>query len=678
MKLAEPANGVAQLPDWDATGRTLTVYLAKAARCIVNVSCFLAPQQLPKMGIWQWLQEEIAARWQHNPQPHGLLPGQASDETAHILQRVVEGGHWMLTPPVLLELVHAMRQPPGTPEFVAQDTQYGGVFTLADTRSHLQTALTTASLRNGSDPRTAGRRDTEELAAITGWRTPNASDAYLIGALKIHGAATAQIELRADWTDPVDDPGTDAPSEESYQRSVERIALPSLHETYLRASDATPPDIDDPFAARDNALLRSVGYYDPEHDQIVFVKKGDHARPSAAQTLQFDRDAAPRHAIGDTRHHRIRYRAVVVSRDADCFAEPLKGEAGFQREGPALEVSIPASSRPLAPDIAYVIPTFGWQRQSDTGVKRSVRYGGGLRVYLKRPWFSSGDGELLGVSLWHADDGHSPIQAERDNFKSYFTQWGMDPIWQAAALGGVPTSSDFPDRLAEANNVALDETTTLRVDVAAYLPQYDAERQLWFADLTLDVGDAYAPFVRLALVRYQPQALPDARVSRVVLADFAQLTPERAVLVYADAKQTRSLHVQVSGIAPQGPSISVHAAHSHRPHTIAPSSFQVRVQERIAGIDTDMGWQDAAVDQVQVEISAETRPTTGQPLALWQGAVRFAIVPQVNRYRLLIEEFEVVSTDRSNVGQINTDPGRLVFAEYVAIDASLIAGSSSA
>jgi hypothetical protein len=29
--------------------------------------------------------------------------------------------------------------------------------------------------------------------------------------------------------------------------------------------------------------------------------------------------------------------------------------------------------------------------------------------------------------------------------------------------------------------------------------------------------------VRLALVRYQPHALPDAKLSRVVLADFAAL-----------------------------------------------------------------------------------------------------------------------------------------------------------
>ncbi len=35
------------------------------------------------------------------------------------------------------------------------------------------------------------------------------------------------------------------------------------------------------------------------------------------------------------------------------------------------------------------------------------------------------------------------------------------------------------------------------------------------------------PFVRLALVRYQPNALAAAQLSTVVLADFAQLLPRR-------------------------------------------------------------------------------------------------------------------------------------------------------
>jgi len=674
IMLAEPSKGTAQVPDWDAPACTLTVYLAKAKRCVVAASCYLAPADLPKMGIWQWLQEEIAARLQDNPRPPGLQTGGTSDETAQIVQRVVEGGHWMLTPPALLELVHAVRQPPGIPEFMALDTGFGGSLRWIEPVSRLQTALTTAPLQAGRDARARGRRDSDELAALTGWRTPGATDAFLIGALKVCGAATARVDLLAAWTDPVDDPAAPAPIDVAHQAAVDRIDLPTLEETYLRANDAAPPDIDSPYAARDDASLRAVGYYDPEHDQIAFVKKGDRALPSAARQLEFDRDAAPRHAIGDTRHHRIRYQAVTVSRDADCFDTPVPGEEGFARPGRSVEVSIPASSRPLAPDIAYVIPSFGWQRHTDTGVKRSVRYGG-LRVYMRRPWFSSGPGELLGVSLWAADNPHTPTQAERDAMKPYFTQWGMDPIWQAASLGGVPGTANFPDRVADAANVSLDETTALRVDVAGYAAHYDAERQLWFADLNLNAYDTYAPFVRLALVRYQPEALPDVRISRVVLADFAQLTPDRAVLVLADPRQARTLRVQVSGVAPHGPQAIVYPANSSRPRSQRPSYFRVRVQEHVAELGLELGWQDIATESVAVRVVKELVPSAQSSLSLWEGEVQFAQQPAPGRYRLLIEEYEAISTDQPAGRDANSGLDRLVFAEIFALDASLAGGT---
>ena len=60
------------------------------------------------------------------------------------------------------------------------------------------------------------------------------------------------------------------------------------------------------------------------------------------------------------------------------------------------------SARPLAPSVAYVMPTLGRVQESvaDTGKEKVItrlRRGSGLRVFLQRPWFSSGAGELLGV-----------------------------------------------------------------------------------------------------------------------------------------------------------------------------------------------------------------------------------------------------------------------------------------
>ena len=62
------------------------------------------------------------------------------------------------------------------------------------------------------------------------------------------------------------------------------------------------------------------------------------------------------------------------------------------------------------------------------------------------------------------------------------------------------------------------------VDVVGYKVKFDQYRKLWYCDVTVNTNtDTYSPFVRLALVRYQPHALKEAKVSRVVLADLYSL-----------------------------------------------------------------------------------------------------------------------------------------------------------
>jgi hypothetical protein len=90
----------------------------------------------------------------------------------------------------------------------------------------------------------------------------------------------------------------------------------------------------------------------------------------------------------------------------------------FTRRSDPVAVHVPSSVRPVAPHVLYVVPTFGWQRETQTNQKRSVRIGGGLRVYLDGPWYSSGIGELLGAALWTGG------QADREDWKGFITQWG--------------------------------------------------------------------------------------------------------------------------------------------------------------------------------------------------------------------------------------------------------------
>jgi hypothetical protein len=420
--------------------------------------------------------------------------------------------------------------------------------------------------------------------------------------------------------------------------------------------------------------MRRVGYYDPEHDQIAMVRAGDHAG-RASRGEQFFVDAAPKHEIGDTKHHTIRYRAVATSRYREYFDQGASLD--FTRTSDEVVVDVPASDRPSPPDVLYVVPTFGWQRQTDTNMKRSIRYGGGLRVYLNRPWFSSGEGELLGVALWNGANGALDA-ANRDKFKTLITQWGMDPIWQSADLKDVPGIRNFPDAVASDTRVSLDELNARRptgepglIDVVGFEPQYDVERGLWFADLTLDLAGApaeflthatYSPFVRLALVRYQPHALDDARVSRVALTGFSQLTPDRAAVVTADPYHPRTLRLNVSGVAPMGPPPSGPAPEK----PARPTHVQVRVQKRG---ETELDWSDAAAAEATVTQFYEGQALFQPGVALWIGAVTFAVAPEPGAYRLLIEEFEYVSATYADGRRA---PGRLIYAETFAIDSALV------
>ncbi len=624
-------------PRWDPTSRVLTVLLPKGQTAVVPLSSYMTPDDLKLMGQWQWLREFVDLATIFFATPARLSPNLPVDRVAHVLQRAVEGGHWMLTPPTLLTLVHAVQQPLGRPQFTALNVDH---VDLVWDKDPLQT------------DRARGRTDPQELSAVTSWRRPGDTHAFLMGAIRIHGASTAKVELTAEWTDPVDVLGTAAPGESKFQAPVDELPLPRAREGYLLAKGAE---------------YRPVGYYDPENDQIAMVRTGDKTGKAATYELYFN-DAAPRHVLGDTKRHLVRYSAVATSRYREYFAQ--NEDLDFTRTSDAVLVDVPASARPLAPDVVYVIPTFGWQRQTDTNMKRSVRFGGGLRVYLKRPWFSSGTGELLGVALWSSMNG-SLNNVSRDKFKPFFTQWGMDPIWKTAGLSSAPGIYSFPDAVASDYGVSLEESSAAlsatepgRVDVVGFTPQFDETRGLWFADLTIDLGPTYSPFVRLALVRYQPHALDDARVSRVVLAGFAQLTPDRTALVTADPYHPRTLRVVVSGVAPSGPPPEGPAAQK----PARPTHVRVRVQKRTA-IASDLGWEDAAASDA-VATQFYEGPGLGQPdLGLWVGAVTFASVPAPGDYRLLVEEFEYISAQYTEGRQA---PGRLIYAETFEVDAALI------
>jgi hypothetical protein len=177
-----------------------------------------------------------------------------------------------------------------------------------------------------------------------------------------------------------------------------------------------------------------------------------------------------RQEFGDTKFREVTYHVMAATRFREQFvrvdgadAQREEDKIILTRQTPESERQkriVPSSARPEAPDVLYVVPLFGWVDPQETEDKHSKkktvtrkRKGGGLRVYMRRPWFSSGDRELLGVVVWpragspeHEESIACPagqwLEIEK-KVKPYVSQWGMDPIWRSDALRAPLTLDHF-------------------------------------------------------------------------------------------------------------------------------------------------------------------------------------------------------------------------------------------
>jgi hypothetical protein len=595
-------------PSWQDAERVLTVPLGKAESVTVGLSCYVDPPDLEVLGVWSWILELYEAS-----QAFALQQGSGSqivglaDDLAQFTRQVLDGAFGMITPQLDVTFVHAVQQPLGRPSW----SRLPIVHQPAD-------PLAVPGLSNA-------------FWEVTAWRYVGSHAAVLLGALKINGKSTAAIDIDATWTEWQDDPTKPAPTRTPAASHVDRIPLGSLEPGAIFA---------------DGQGDRTVAVYIPEVDTLWFAAPFDQLQ----DVIPPDDVAAPVHQLGDTKHRCIQYRAVASSRFQEYFTGP---GLDFTRTSPPIMIDVPSSARPLPPDVLYVVPTFGWERQESTNLKSEVRFGNGLRVYLNRPWYSSGQGELLGVVLWQGSQPF-PDDDAREKYKLFFTQWGLDPIWQSDSLEDLPEYDDFSAATFRATALTLEETPLL-VDVAGHEVAFDAARGLWYCDVVFGGMEAYEPFVRLALARYQPSSIAGVELSHVVLTDFAQFTPTRSASLTVDPATPAQARLVVGGPAPDGPTHSV---------------VTVTVEERAANIGTDLGWVPAPADRASV--AADSPAPTPSGSVLWSGTISFAAKPGPGVFRVVVRESEVIEIDPP-AGAPSAAPvygERLIYASILPFDFS--------
>lgn len=285
-------------------------------------------------------------------------------------------------------------------------------------------------------------------------------------------------------------------------------------------------------------------------------------------------------------------------------------------------VNIPSSARPPAPPVRYAVPAFLWDKKSTHSASYSYRFGNILRVYISRPWFATGPDELLGVVV-----GAPPIGTLLpSNLTPFVTGYGQDPVYSTNSVKTFPAVSDFPLAVHTGKALRLEEQTgsVPMVDVAGHAVGFDKERRLWFSDIAINLGQSYFPFVKLALVRYQPSSLQGLELSRVVQLDFTQVAPDRAVVLQYPTATT----VKVTVVGPG------YLGTTDPGYTDAVRAY---VQEsRVATSDPDLKWVIVApVDGVLLSVTSQTPSETA-----WEGTVKLPSARGTRPFRVLVAEFE--------------------------------------
>src|SRR5262249_27823245 len=95
-------------------------------------------------------------------------------------------------------------------------------------------------------------------------------------------------------------------------------------------------------------------------------------------------------------------------------------------------------------------------------------------------------------------------------------------------------------------------------------PRFDVDHENWFCEVELKAGTAPEPFIRLGLVRYQPFAPPELRVSEPVV-EWAQIPQDRLVVASVDKKNPKLVEVVLCG---SGSTHSAAAPSGHDPGRI--------------------------------------------------------------------------------------------------------------
>lgn len=358
--------------------------------------------------------------------------------------------------------------------------------------------------------------------------------------------------------------------------------------------------------------------------------------------------------------------------------------------GPSLQVWLEARKRPTPPLRPWVVPAFKWERGTRTEgskVWTTLTRTTVPRIRLARPWFSSGEGEMLGIILWPphlpklssedvnrdhvrrriiapAEKENQPVHFEPPpsidlsglqdldlgNASRFITRWGDDPIRE-------PTGGFMPlllarDKFVEAEKngvwrfemdvqvplggetggtaIAEEPQEWLRACLLLTTPLFDPDLEEWHADLPVTLARSVEPFLRLGLVRWQAHAPPALRCSTPAVA-WTQLPPTRTLLW---RKEGTTVHAEIEGPHSRRADIPPNLGTPSNPHLQIPTMrFGLVQRESLA----DGGVSESPVGDCLTCGGGVTQSYSG---VKWTAELNAAALPPGSSYHLFVEEVE--------------------------------------
>ncbi|MFZ0718368.1 hypothetical protein [Mycobacterium sp.] len=573
----------------DSAAATITVTSAPGTVSVVNLSSSLVDGSVELMGAWNW------------------FAANASPETVSAMQAAASAGTLgQLCPALAVQLVHAVRCPTQPPAF--------GDLAASRTAGSTSCELTDDSLQADS-------------------------------------ATTHSVYAHVEWTDTVDDPNQPAPV--SAQRSADLLPDDTAISGSVSASFDVTYQIGDTrhheLTCTPVATSRFANYF---AQRVAVQLNGQtpaqvatqfapgtvivHDTADPATVYGIDRDVAIDNVNGTV----TRIPGGVVPDGASVTVEFVVPP--ITTSGPAQTVTLLASAAPAAPVVQTVVPAFQWRTQRSGSTTVSRRMGNYLRIYLRRPWFDSGEGELLAVLA--AQDATFSGDPALDLTSHY----SADPILDGGASAPL-RQVDLPLATASQLVSVPDPTkpagTNAQLWAMGHQVEFDPIRRLWFCDVK--IANPY-PLVHLKLARLQPDALPGLQLSATVDAGFHQPPSDRTLTVSISGT---TASVSVAGPMPSGRVTEFYATVVSGP---APSG------------DPTL-WYDSDIKQ-------RGTPLTGLPPASIRAAtLTLPNTPGSTPMRLLVQEFLVLPgsladpSDPQGVSQGSSNIQRLCYFDVVEL-----------